>query len=271
MLAILHIILTIAITTLYSINQGFQIHFPGILWILLVLVISFVIIAFVIFIPYVLIVYLTEKTDHKEPFKHLMLKMYSSYIFKFLYGARLISTGKENLPKDNNFVMYANHIEYTDPIYILQVYKKNPLAFVAKEPLFKYPVLKNLLSGIGCIPISKYADRSALKTILTSIKQVKEGQPMGVFPEGKRTYSNDLIGFKPGAFRVAQKAQADISPVCIYNMHDLSTRKGLWPTKVYLHILPIIKYEDYKGLDSVGISNMVYIIINDQLNKFKAN
>lgn len=271
MLAILNFVLAIGLTVIYSINQGIQLNFLGVLWILLAFIISFLIVCLAFMIILIIFVFTTEKVSPKAKWKHRFVKVASEYMFRFFYRVRLIATGKENLPKDDNFVMYSNHIEYTDPIYIVQVYKKNPMAFVAKDPLFKIFGLKNLMLGMGCIPISKYADKSALKTILQAIKQVKEGQPMGVFPEGKRTYSNDLIEFKPGAFKVAQKAKADISPVCLYNMHALSGRRGLLPTKVYLHVLPIIKYEDYKDLDSVAISKKVYEMINDQLNIYKAN
>lgn len=271
MLGILNVIFAIGLTILYSLNQGIQLNFLGVLYILLAFVISFIIMFLVIFLPFVVFIYATEKTNHKSKLKHVVLKIWARYIFNFIYRVKLVTTGKENLPKDNNFVVYSNHIEYTDPIYIVEIYKDNPLAFIAKEPLFRFHVLRNLLNGIGCLPISKYADRSALKTILKAIKQVKEGQPMGVFPEGKRTYSNDLIDFKPGAFRVAQKAEADISPVCLYNMHDLAGKRGFIRKKVYIHILPIIKYEDYKHLDSVEICKMVYDMILEQMNKFKDN
>jgi 1-acyl-sn-glycerol-3-phosphate acyltransferase len=271
MIAVLNFLVAIGLTIIYSINQGIQLNFLGILWILLAFVISFIIVCLVFSLFFLGFIFATEKMNRKAKWKHFFVKAVSRYMFRFFYRVRLITTGKENLPKDDNFVMYSNHIEYTDPIFIVQVYKKNPMAFVAKEPLFKYFGLKNLLLGMGCIPITKYADRSALKTILQAIKQVKEGQPMGVFPEGKRTYSNDLIAFKPGAFKVAQKGQADISPVCLYDMHKLNGRKGILPTKVYIHILPVIKYEDYKDMDSVALSKKVYNMIDEQLNKFKAN
>jgi 1-acyl-sn-glycerol-3-phosphate acyltransferase len=270
MLAVINFLVAIGLTIFYSIKQGLNLDFPGVFWILLVFIGSFVAMAIVLFLILVIFIYSTEKMSHKANWKHRVIKLYSVYIFNFYLRVRVIITGKENLPKDNNFVVYSNHIEYSDPIYLMQAYKNNPIGYVAKEPLFKYIVLKNMLLGLGCIPISRFADRSALKTILQAIKQVKEGQPMGVFPEGKRTYSNNLIEFKPGAFKVAQKAQADISPACLYNMHNMTVKRGILPVKVYIHILPVIKYEDYKDLDSVGISNMVFKIINDQMDKFKA-
>ena len=123
--------------------------------------------------------------------------------------------------------------------------------------------------SLGAIPLTRFVDRSALETILKAIKQVKNGQPMGIFPESKRTYSNDLIEFKPGSFKLAQKSKADISPVCLYNMHDLSKKFRILPTKIYLHILPVIKYEDYKDMDTVQLSKRVFDIINAQMDVYK--
>jgi len=184
-------------------------------------------------------------------------------------GVKMIVTGKENLPKDNNFVVYMNHIEYTDPIYVKIVYKKFPLSYVAKEPLFKTLLVKNLLRSIGCISITKDADRSAMKSIIESIKNVKSGQPMGIFPEGKRTYSNDLIEFKPGAFKLAMKANADISPVCLYNMHGIFRKNILKRHKIYIHILPLIPYEEYKEMDSQTIAEKVRTVVNEKLDDYK--
>lgn len=270
MIAIINLILGIVVTILFSINQGFMLDFSGILYILLTFLVSLIAVGVVLLIFFLIFVFVTEKINPKAMWKHRIVKVYSTYIFRFLNRVKLVVTGLENLPEDNNFVVYSNHIEYSDPIFILQIYKNNPIGFVAKEPLFRFFGLRQLMYGIGCLPISKFADRSALKTILKTIDQVKGGQPMGIFPEGKRTYSNDIIDFKPGAFRVAQKAKADISPVCLYNMHDMAKKRFL-PVKVYMHILPIYKYEEFKDLDSIELSNNVYKMINDQMNKYKNN
>ena len=269
MLAILQLILSVILTAIYSINTGVSFELVDILGILLVFLIANILSAIVILWVLVIFIYATEKIDYRKVCKHRFAHLYSIYLFRFFYRCKLIVTGKENLPKDKNFVVYANHIEYTDPIYIMQAYRGFPMAFVAKEPLFKYPILKNLMIGLGNLPITKFADRSALETILKAIKKVKNGMPMGIFPEGKRTYSNDFIEFKPGAFKLAQKSKADISPVCLYDMHELSRKNRIIPTKVYLHILPIVKYEDYKDMDSVELSKTIYKIINDQMDKFK--
>ena len=269
MLALIQIIVSILLTVLYGVKTVASFSILNIAGIILVFLIANILTTLALLIIFVIFIYATEKIDSRKVWKRRITNLYSHYLFRFYYRAKLIVTGKENLPKNNNFVMYANHIEYTDPIYIMQAYKDFAMGFISKDPLFKYLVLKNLMYGIGCIPLTRFVDRSALETILKAIKRVKMGQPMGIFPESKRTYSNDLIEFKPGSFKLAQKSKADISPVCLYNMHDLAKKFRILPTKIYLHILPVVKYEDYKELDTVGLSKKVYTIINNQMDIYK--
>ncbi len=271
MLAILQILLSIIITILYSVNISIQLDVWGILGILLIFIVANLAVILVFLLFFVAFIYATEKVSPKAMWKHYVIHHFNMYLFRFFYRVKLVVTGKENMPTNNKFVIYSNHIEYSDPFFVMQTYKKFPIAFVAKEPLFEYIVLKNILRGTGCLPLSRFADRSALKTILQAIKQVKEGQPMAIFPEAKRTYSNDPIEFKPGAFKLAQKANADIAPICLYNVHALAKKMRILPTKIYLHILPIIKYEEYKDLETNALSEMVFEQINGQMNKFKNN
>jgi 1-acyl-sn-glycerol-3-phosphate acyltransferase len=269
MIALIQVLFSILLTFLHFNQRGFSFDLSGVLGLLLVFVLFNILMIIVLLVIFAIGIYAFEKVDYHKAWKHKFVNLYSKYLFRFLYNARVIVTGKENLPKDNNFCVYSNHIEYTDPMYIMQAYGGRPMAFVAKDPLFKIPLVKNALRGLGNLPITKYADRSALETILKAIKQVKTGFPMGIFPEGKRTYENNLIEFKPGAFKLAQKAKADISPVVLFDMHKLSKKIRLVPTKIYIHILPIIKYEDYKDLETVDLAELVYNKINQQLDVFK--
>lgn len=270
MIAIIQMIISLTLTLLYAI---FQVDYSVLMSILSIIGVFLLInIAFILLVVlmFIILTYLTAGVKPNTVWKHNLLMRFSNYLFVSLMRVKPIPKGLENIPDHNRFVMYANHIEYNDPFYIKMFYKNSTLAYVSKEPLFKIPFLKTLLKSIGCLPIGKMADRKSLATILEAIKQVKSGQPMGVFPEGKRSYSNDPIPFKPGAFKVAQKAKADISLVAIYDFHKMNiNRFRIKKVRVYLHFLPIIKYEDYKDLDTVAISELAYSKIKDALDDYK--
>jgi 1-acyl-sn-glycerol-3-phosphate acyltransferase len=93
---------------------------------------------------------------------------------------------------------------------------------------------------------------------------------MGIFPEGKRSFSNEMIDFKPGAFKLAIKPKADI---LIFVQYDTCTVFKKFPWKRYrvlVHVLPLLTYEEYKDMNSQEISAMVKNRIQNQLDIFKA-
>lgn len=270
MIAKIQIILTLIITLIYAIfNVDYQ-SLWSILSIILVYMTINIIYIVVVILTFIISIYATKRMPVDSIKKHNYLMNFSNYFFCSLLRVKPIVKGLENLPKDQNFVMYSNHIEYNDPFYIKQLYKNTSLSFVAKEPLFKYPILKDLIHGIGCIPIGKLADRKSLEAILSAIKSVKSGQPMGIFPEGKRSYSNYMDVFKPGAFKLVQKAEADMSLVTIYNFHEINRKRiRIKKVKVYISILPLIRYEELRDLDTIQVSDLAFNKINQELEMYR--
>jgi 1-acyl-sn-glycerol-3-phosphate acyltransferase len=92
---------------------------------------------------------------------------------------------------------------------------------------------------------------------------------MGIFPEGKRSFSNEMIEFKPGAFKLAMKPKADILIGTLYNFDKIFKTFPYKKHKAYIHFLPVLKYEDYKDLNSIELASKVKGIIQVQLDKFK--
>jgi len=232
---------------------------------------SLIIIAVLMTLFFILVFLISGKKNPKCMIKHGLMNYYSRYVFNIIMRVKLKVIGKENIPNHANFVVYSNHIEYSDPVYLKQVFHKYPVAFISKEVLWENKLIAMVLSGIGCIPISPGADRTALNSIVEGIKLVKSGQPMGIFPEGKRTYSHNMIPFKPGSFKLATKAEADIVPVCLYNMHEVYRKGRIKIAKVTLVVLPAIKASEYQGLDTQVVADRVYTLINDCLKELSVS
>lgn len=225
----------------------------------------------VLYLLFFLIVFLAlEKADPRKMFKHRLLYWYTHMYYNDYLRVAVKVTGKENLPKNRRFVVVSNHIEASDPMYIKQVYRRFPLAFVSKVALFKTWPVKNILQSVGCVPISPKVDQSALESIEKSIRLVESGLPMGIFPEGRRTYCNEMIAFRPGSFKLPMKAKADISPVAVYGMHDIYRKGRIRPARVFLHVLPLIPYEEYKEMDTVALAQKVHDLVEEQMKKFAA-
>ncbi|MFW5841949.1 MAG: lysophospholipid acyltransferase family protein [Bacillota bacterium] len=209
-----------------------------------------------------------RKVEPKNMRHHRMINSLFRLAIR-LMRVKLVVTGKENIPKPGEtFVFVCNHQENYDIIAIKPVFKDLPLNFIAKEEVFTWPVLGEMIRKLGNIPIAREADRKAIESILKGIKHVKNGIPMGIFPEGKRTFTNDLTDFKPGAFKLAMKPKADILIGTIYNFSNIF--KG-WPfkrQKVYFHIHPLLTYDTYKTMNSIDLSNHVKAQIQAQLDNY---
>ena len=184
-----------------------------------------------------------------------------------LLRLKVIVSGKENIP-EGKFVFIGNHQENYDIIALKPIFNDHPLCFIAKEPLFTFPFLGPWMSIIGNIPIGRVANRSAAESIINGIKRYKYGHSVGIFPEGKRSFSNEMIEFKPGAFKLAIKPKADILIGTLYNLDKIFGTFPYKRHKSYIHIHPVLKYEDYKDLNSIELSNKVKAIIQEQLNVF---
>jgi 1-acyl-sn-glycerol-3-phosphate acyltransferase len=194
-----------------------------------------------------------------------MLKL----VFAFLH-VKLIVTGKENIPKKGeNFVFVCNHQENYDIMAIKPVLKDHPVNFIAKQDVFKWILLGRWIKKLGNVPIKRDADREAVESIIKGIRLYKAGIPMAIFPEGKRTFSNEMTDFKAGAFKLAMKPKANILVGTIYDFSKVF--KG-WPfkrPKLYLHFHPLVTYEDYKAMNSIELSHYVKTMIQQKLDEYK--
>jgi len=269
MLAILHLILSLAVTLLYAFLGTVPSGFLGVLAVAGVFLGALIawIAVFLLFLIVAMVGF--RDADPRRMFKHRVMIAFAEYYYCLILRVRLVVTGLENLPKHNLFVVYSNHIEACDPMYLKMVFRRYPVAFISKEVLFKQFLVGDLLRSVGNIPISPVADRSALNSILEGIKRVKGGQPYAIYPEGRRTYSNNIIPFKPGSFKLATKAEADIIPLAIYDVHEVNRKGRILPCTVRLHVFPAITAQDYAGIDTVELAKQVETIVGAKMEEFK--
>ncbi len=210
---------------------------------------------------------LRKGTSFDSKFNHDFANSWLNFTIHLL-RVKVVVTGKENIP-DDKFVLIGNHQENYDIIVLKPIFKNNKINFIAKESLMTAPIIGKWIVLLGNIPISRYADRSAAESIVKGIKQVKAGMSMGIFPEGRRSFGNELIEFKPGAFKLAMKPKADILIVTIFNFSNVLKRYPFKKQKVYVHIHDLLKYEDYKDLSSQELAQKVKAEIQAQLDYFE--
>ena len=136
-------------------------------------------------------------------------------------GVRLTVIGRENLPPKDQPVLYvSNHRSYFD-IVIGYTLPKGLLGFVAKKEMLKIPLLRIWMKRLYCVFLDRENMREGLKTILLSIEQIKGGKSMWICPEGTRHHGEEMLPFKEGSFKIAEKAGCPIIPVAFYRTDDI--------------------------------------------------
>lgn len=139
------------------------------------------------------------------------------FIAKFLEGIintlfRIEISNGDNLPDEGACIACINHISLFDPLVTSAVLKR-PVRFMAKEELFRIPVVGWYLKSIGVIPVKRGSgDIGAIKS---SLKALKNGEVLGIFPTGTREKKNPNAPVKPGAALIAIKAEVPVIPIHI--------------------------------------------------------
>lgn len=142
-------------------------------------------------------------------------KLLISTIFYPLY--RIKVTGKENFPKEGGVLLCTNHIDNFDPP-VVGITCPRTVHFMAKEELFQMPILKSLLPKVQAFPVKRgMSDRDAFRTTL---KLLRGGKVVGMFPEGTRSKDGNLGKGLAGAGFFALKGDAVVMPCAIIGPYN---------------------------------------------------
>ncbi len=210
-----------------------------------------------------------QKGDPSKKMRnHRFINSLMWFILRLL-RLKVHATGLDNIPKDDPFILVSNHQSNYEILAIKPLIKNQPLVFIAKESIFRWPVLGRLVELLGNIPIKRESDRSAAQSIVKGIKKYKEGHPVVIFPEGTRSKGEKMGAFKAGAFKLATKPKAPILPVAIYNFDK--TWQG-WPLKrrhVYIHIFPLVPYEAYEDMNTQALSAKIQKTLGTKVEEYE--
>lgn len=132
-------------------------------------------------------------------------------IFRVLYRWK-IEGHDDHVPREGSAVICSNHLSLLDPPLIGSSIKRH-VHFMAKEELFRIPVLSYFLPKIHAFPVKR--GQSDMKAIKTAIQVLRSGELFGIFPEGTRAKEGADSEAEEGAVFIALKAKAPIVPVAI--------------------------------------------------------
>ena len=173
---------------------------------------------------------------------------------------RVNKQGMEKFRVDGRFLLVCNHLDNIDPAFLLYAFPKSQLAFVAKKETRDMFLVGHALPKLLCPLINRENDREALKTILRCISLLKNDTvSVAVFPEGRINKYRKLAHFRPGVFKIAQKANVPIVVCTLRNTNHVIGRllKGKGST-VDLRLLEVIPAAEIQDCTTVDIADRVY-------------
>ena len=246
--------------------------FDTALWLLPVMFAGFwlgsLLLAFVFLCVICALVDMDSQQEQDSKFYRFFMYLYIEALIS-LVGLKVETAGLEKTPKDGRFLLVCNHQNESDPGILLHFFNKSQLAFISKKENATMFAVGKFMHKTLCQMIDRENDREALKTILRCIQMIKEDRvSVGVFPEGGIKVYGKLSPFRPGVFKIAQKANVPIV-VCTLKGTDVlfHNMKRLKRTHVRLHLVDVLPAEALKGRTTVDIAEQVHAMMLSDLGE----
>jgi len=120
--------------------------------------------------------------------------------------------GRKNVPRAGGVIVASNHISFFDPPLIGTAAMRE-LHYLAKEELFRSPLLGPLIRYFNTIPIRR--GMADLTGLTRAMDVLKAGNALIVFPEGSRMRDGELHPGRPGVGMLSVNTDALIVPCFI--------------------------------------------------------
>ncbi len=178
------------------------------------------------------------------------------FFFSLLYPIKVY--GKENIP-EGGAVIVCNHFRAIDCGFIARICDKD-IKYLAKKEIFKNKLVSKIVRSYGGIPIDR--DNPDMKSLLEAIKEIKKGNKLCIFPEGKRNVSgtSDLQEIKGGSVIFSVKAKCPIVPIMMLKKAKIFSRTKIIigkPFELSDYYGKKLTDEDIDALDQIVREKMI--------------
>jgi 1-acyl-sn-glycerol-3-phosphate acyltransferase len=141
-------------------------------------------------------------------------------------AARMRVEGVENVPREGPFILLANHQSILDPI-LVQSHCPRELHTLTKSTQFGGRFMGWVLPRLNGIPTRRFkVDPQVVRVVL---RRLLEGQGIGIYPEGERSWDAQIQPFRRGTIRVVLKAGVPVIPCGVSGSYDVWPR---WSKRV---------------------------------------
>jgi 1-acyl-sn-glycerol-3-phosphate acyltransferase len=184
-------------------------------------------------------------------FLHRIAQIVSVLAYKVRY------TGIRNLPANGGVLMVSNHQSHFDPPLVGMASHRR-MNYLARSSLFTFAPFRWLINSLDAIPIER--EGMGLGGIKESLRRLKRGEIVVMFPEGTRTRNGQVGTFRAGFTTLARRSGAAIMPVAIEGAFAAWPRWHKLPRlgRIHVHYGPPITPEEIARLDEEQLLQLVH-------------
>ena len=165
--------------------------------------------------------------------------------------------GRENIPTEGGFMLCSNHQGLFD-VLAIACNCDMPISAVYKKELKDIPLIKEIAACTHAFAMDREDVRQSMTVIQNVAKEFEKGRNYLIFPEGTRSKKgNEMMEFHHGTFKCVVKAKSPILPIAVIDSYKVLDQKGSAPVTMQIHFLPPIPYEEYAGMKTKEIAELV--------------
>jgi 1-acyl-sn-glycerol-3-phosphate acyltransferase len=171
--------------------------------------------------------------------------------FVFTVWLRYRARGVEKVPQNGGALFLVNHQSFLDPL-LVGLPLSRPVSYLARDSLFRVPVIGWILRHTYVIPINREA--AGPESIKGAVERMRHGFLVGIFPEGTRSEDGQVGPLKPGFVSLVRRGKVPVYPVGVAGAHEALPRRAwlLRPRKVRVVFGDPLPPEDLERLTRKG-------------------
>lgn len=143
-----------------------------------------------------------------------------------LFSIRFL--GREHIPIEGGVLVCSNHQSFFDPMLVGMGFRRR-LNYLARKTLFRFFAFRWLIEFLDAIPIDR--EGGGLGGLKETLKRLKRGELVLIFPEGTRTRDGEVAALKPGFVALARRSKTPLLPVAVDGAYEAWPRDAKFPRR----------------------------------------